>query len=236
MKLVANRGREDSDKIVRVDRQSGAPDYTWLSVWWEPTEEDYLDRSGKRTRSYRGGERGFPQLVSSFIPEGSICYADLSPIYRGERPAMIIDLEERRFRYEIPGQSGRVGKTEPEKVKRKHWWTGLFMRERRDGPLYAEVDRDFVALAFKSYGSWQSDMWTFLVCRKPLPNWVEHLHELTRTRFVSKELLKGIELVLTNRWEHGLELLSSSLSYEQLLEMAKEACSKLKWQLEIRST
>ena len=241
LKLVAKRGSEDSDNIVKGDWKVGDPDCTWLSVWWEPTEEDYIYKSGKRTRSYYGGEKGFPPLVSSFIPESSVVYADLSSIFLGERRHMVQSLEDRRFRYEIPARLGRGRKWEPEKVERKSWWKGLLRRESDDGSVLAEVDGDFVALAFETYGSWQSDIWTFLVCRKPLANWAEYLHQLSprflsRTRFLSKELLTKIDLFLCNRWEHGLELISSNLSREQLLEKANEPCTKLKWQLELRTS
>jgi len=155
----------------------------------------------------------------------------------GERPGMIYDLTERRFNFEIPGPDGRGRKLEPEKEKRKRWWKGFFnAKERRDEIFYAEVDRDFTALAFETNASWQSVTWFFLVCRKPLSDWSELLREIRLYRFITKEMLMRIELFVSNRWEHGLELLSSNLSREQLLEMAKEACSKLKWQLEIRTT
>ncbi len=98
MKLVAERGREDSDKIVRVGWQD--PELNWLSVWWEPTEEDYIYKFGKRN-GYCGGEYGFPELASAFIPDGGTVYAELFSKF-GERPDTIQQLEERGLRYEFP--------------------------------------------------------------------------------------------------------------------------------------
>ncbi len=229
MKLVAERGREDSDKIIRVDWQD--PELNWLSVWWEPTEEDYVYKLGKRN-GYRGGEYGFPELASSFIPDSSIVYAELFSTF-GERPDIIERLEEHGFRYEIPSWRRRAG-WKPEKAERKSWYKVLFKRRSRDGAVYAEADRDFVAYAFKNYSYWMCDCWTFLVSRKPLADWAQKLDQTVRKRGITKELLTQIDLFLRNRWDHGFELLSYNVSYGQLADMAKEASAKLKWQLEIR--
>src|SRR5437660_6469740 len=101
----------------------------------------------------------------------------------GERPGMIYDLTERRFNFEIPGLDGRGRKLEPGIEKRKHWWKGFFNApERRDEEFYAEVDRDFMTVAFKTNASWQSVTWFFLVCQKPLSDWSEQLGEIRRYR------------------------------------------------------
>jgi len=234
LKLVAKRGIEDSDKILRGDWQVGDSEYVWLSVWWAPSEEDYIYKSGKRD-GYVGGEDEFPQLASSFVPEGSVVYAALSST-NGNRPRMIRDLQERKFHYAIPLWSWRKAKWEPVNEGRTGQLRGLFNPQRSYGPVYAEVDRDFVAFTFENYGSWMSDIWDFLVSRRPLANWAEHVHRVARKRLVTKELLEQIELVMSSRWEHGFELLSHSLSYDKLIEMAKEACTKLRWQLEVETT
>ena len=235
MKLVASRGREPNSILIG-DWHIEDPQYIWLDVSWEPSEEDWNHKFGKRI-SYRGGEHGFPILSSSFMAEGSVVYAKFSTLL-GETPAMIHDLQERRFRFEIPSQTTNIGPKLNE--ERKSWWRRRFGARTRDQVIdkavYAEVDRNFVAFYFKHYGSWQSDICTFLVSQKPLADWVQHLDQAARKRHIKKELLAKIDLLMSNAWEHGFDLLSINRSYEQLLEMAKEACVKLGWKLEVTTT
>jgi len=149
---------------------------------------------------------------------------------------MIQDLQERGFPCAIPLWSWRGAGSEPVRIEQISRLRRRFNLQRSDGVVYAEVDKGFAASSFERYGSWLSDIWAFLVCQRPLANWAEQVHRVSRKGRVTKELMAQIELFMSNRWEHGFELLSHSFSHEELLEMAKDACSKLDWQMETRTS
>lgn len=188
-----------------------------MSLGWEPTEEDWTyDSEGKR-KSYRGGETEFHQLVSYFIPEDSKVYANLV-LLDNEATWIIRFIEKHGFRYESQ-----------DRIRRDKWWKRILLNKSNN--LYVEADRNFAIYAFENDASWMSGIWIFLISRAPLEDWLRQLDQLNRRGLVTKELLGKIDLFLKNRWEHGLELLSCKLSYEQLIEMAENAARGLGWQI-----
>lgn len=211
LKLVVWRGTPPN-KLVNVDWQSSNSCCTWLSTGWAPSEENYLP-SG----NFVGGERGFPQIATAFIPRGCLVYAEISGAILSETELMVRDIEGRHLQCRRPLVMKRV-------------WKRLFKGIAEPGDsLFVEADGDFVYSCFDKYASWMSDSWTFLVSRTPLTNWAELLRYASRGGIITSEFLQQVELLFVNRWEHGFEVLTCKLNYDQLKDMARTASKNLNW-------
>ncbi len=211
MRLVVWKGGEGSSKLVRAGWQKGESECAWISIGWAPTEEDYLPN-----RNFAGGEYGFPQISASFIPDDCLVYAELSGGILGETPLMVRDIQERGLRFESP-------------LVMKSFWKRLIKGILEPGDIvFVECNRDFVSYCFEKYGTWMSDIWTFLVSKTSLANWAQQL-QYARRGVITKEFLGQIELLFKNRWEHGFEVLSCKLSYDELKDRARKAAQTLSW-------
>jgi hypothetical protein len=225
LKLVISEGQNPAFVVKSWPSESNC---SWLAVWWEPTDEDYLrDKKGRIKRSYRGAEKYFGKLVSQLIPyEDSIIYASLNDPINGN-DSMIQDLQAKGHHFE----------THPANP-RKTIWNSIFHvtpRSNRD-LIFAETNKRFVVDCFDHRGAWESFSWLFLVTRRPISDWVRKLDSISNTRVLTAEILDEIDLFLTNEYEHGFDLVSSRLRFDQLRQIAEEAGNNLGWRNEIRTS
>jgi len=207
MKLAVSRIR-DNPRIVEIEGSaSGA---SWMSVHWEPTGGEIRSHLFGLFRSYRAPSRKqFAELIVSFIPSDSIVYAQFLSHLR-EIQFIVQDMDRLGLRHEPPIDDGKG-----------------FER------VVGEVNRDFVLNAFEHYSGWESEKWSLLVTSHRIENWSNHLFASGRGGALREGVLSEARLFLTNRWEHGVDVLSEKMAYDELQEIAMRIAKSLGWELEI---
>ena len=212
---------DSPDSTLKVERSPEGVAFSWV-------------RLNCKAKRWRGGENQFPTLVSFLIPENRIVYAGLGSGY-DEVPDMIEHLEGLSFQYEIPQRLDQTKKSNPS--TRKSWWHRVLKSNRGSshfGAIYTQADKNFAVHAFEHYGYWLIDNWIFLVSTHPLERWPQLLDRACHG-VVEIELLTKIEFLMTNRWEHGFDVLSCNLNYDQLVGIAGRAADGVNWGVELKS-